>query len=138
MSLSSTPNSQNEFQNNCKTVTLDIKPVMLLFFIPFKVDIDKHTLKPDMAPVNCNILNEMTWINIVHTFMGKFCNKSDSKINTMPMEDMVHDDCVIKGYLNKIRVFTLNMQYFPKWKTLLAMWHNLREISLHVLSGNNR
>jgi hypothetical protein len=56
----------------------------------------------------------------------------------MPMEDMGHDACVIVGYHNKVSVFIPNMQYFPKWKTLLAMWHNLREISLHFLSGNNR
>jgi hypothetical protein len=111
---------------------------MLPFFTPFEVDVDKHTLKPYMAPVNHNILNETTWINIVHTFMGNFCYESDSKINTMQMEDMGHDACVIVGYHNKVSVFILNMQYFPKWKTLLAMWHNLREISLHVLSGNNR
>jgi hypothetical protein len=70
--------------------------------------------------------------------MGNFCNKSGSKINTMPMEDMGHGACVIVGYHNKVSVFILNMQYFPKWKTLLEMWHNQREISLHVLSGNNR
>ncbi len=91
-----------------------------------------------MAPVNHNVLYETTWINIVHTFMGNFCNESDCKINTMSMEDMGHDACVIVGYHNKVSVFILNMQYFSKWKTLLAMWHNLREISLHVLSGNNR
>jgi hypothetical protein len=91
-----------------------------------------------MAPVNHNVLNEMTWINIVHTFMGNFCYKSDSKINTMPMEDMGHDACVIVGYYSKVAVFIPNVQYFSKWKTLLAIWHNLRDISLHVLSGKNR
>jgi hypothetical protein len=94
--------------------------------------------KPYMAPVNHNILNKMTWINIVYTFMGFFCHGSDSKINTKLMEDMGHDACVIVGYHNKVSVFILNVQYFPKWKTLLAMWHNLRGISLHVLSGKNR
>ncbi len=78
-----------------------------------------------MAPVNHNVLNETTWINIVHTFMGFICNESDSKINTKPIEDMGHNTCVIVGYHNKVSEFILNMQYFPKWKTLLAMWHNL-------------
>ncbi len=58
------------------------------------------------------------------------------------MEDMRHDACVIVGYHNKVSVLILNVQYFPKWKTLLVMWHNLGDISLHVLflSGkkNNR
>ncbi len=91
-----------------------------------------------MAPVNHNVLNETTWINIVHTFMGNFVTKMLTKINTMPMEDMGHDACVIEGSHNKVSVFILNVQYFSKWKTLLAMWHNLRDISLHVLSGKNR
>jgi hypothetical protein len=104
---------------------LDIKPVMLPFFTPFEVDIDKHTLKPYMAPVNHNIIHETTWLNIVHTFMGNFCHESDSKNNTTPMEDMGNDACVIVDYHNNVSVFILNVQYFPKWKTLLAMWHNL-------------
>ncbi len=84
---------------------MDIKPVMLPFLTPIEVDIEKHTLKPYMAPVNHSVLNETTWINNVHTFMGNFCHESDSKINTMPMEDMGHDACVIVGYHNKVSVF---------------------------------
>ncbi len=61
-----------------------------------------------------------------------------TKINTTPMEDMGHDACVIVGYHNKGSVFILNVQYFPIWKTLLAIWHNLRDTSLHVLSEKNR
>ena len=67
-----------------------------------------------MAPVDHNVLNETTWINIVHTLMGIFCHESDSKINTTPMEDMGHDACVIVGYHNKVTVFILNVQYFSK------------------------
>jgi hypothetical protein len=107
---------------------------MIPFFTPFEVDL----VKPYMAPVNHNVQNETTWINIVHIFMGFFCHESDSKINTTLMEDMGHDACVIVGYHNEATVFILNVQYFPKWKTLLTMWHNLRDISLHVLSGKNR
>jgi hypothetical protein len=104
---------------------LDIKPVILLFFTPFEVDVANHTLKPYMASVNHNVINETTWLNIVHTFMGNFCRESDSKNNTTPMEDMGNDACVIVGYHNNVSVFILNVQYFPKWKALLAMWHNL-------------
>ncbi len=58
---------------------------MLPFFTPFMVDNDKHTLKPYMAPVNHNVLNETTWLNIVHTFLGIFCHETDNNNNTMPM-----------------------------------------------------
>jgi hypothetical protein len=53
---------------------------MLPFFTPFEVDVEKHTLKPYMAPVNHKVLNETAWINIVHTFMENFWHESDSKI----------------------------------------------------------
>jgi hypothetical protein len=110
---------------------------MLPFFTPFVLDNDKHTLKPYMAPVNHNVLNETTWLNIVNTFMEIFSHKSDNKNNTMPMEDMGHNACVVVGYHKKVSVFTPNVQHFPKWKILLVMWSNLWKISLHVLSGNN-
>ncbi len=53
-------------------VSLEIKPVMLPFFTAFEVYDEKHTLKPYMAPVNHNHLNEITWLKIVHTLMGFF------------------------------------------------------------------
>ncbi len=104
---------------------MDRKPVTLPFLTPFEVDVDKHTLKPNMASVNHNAINETTWLNIVHTFMGFFCHESDSKNNTTPMKDMGNDACVIVGYHNSVSVFILNVQIFQKWKTLLTMWHNL-------------
>ncbi len=82
-------------------ITLDIKPVMLPFCTPFVVDNDKHTLKPYMAPVNHNVLNETTWLNIVHTFLGNFRHETDNNMNTTPMEDMGHDACVVVGYHKK-------------------------------------
>jgi hypothetical protein len=99
---------------------------MLPFCTSFEVDIDKHTLKPYMASVNHNVINEIIWLNIVRTLMGNFCHKSDGKNDTTPMEGMGNDVCVIVGYHNKVSVFMLNMQYFSIWKTLLAMLHNLR------------
>ncbi len=36
---------------------------MLPFCTPFVVNTDNHTLKPYMAQVNHNVLNEKTWVN---------------------------------------------------------------------------
>ena len=69
-------------------VSLEIKPAMLPFFTAFEVDDKKHTLKPYMAPANHNHLNEITWLKIVHTLMGIFCQEKDDKNDTVPMEDM--------------------------------------------------
>ncbi len=84
---------------------MDIKPVMLPFFTSFGVNVDKHTLKPYMAPVNHNVINESMWLNIVHTFMENFCHESAGKNNTMPMESMGNDACVIVGYHNIVSLF---------------------------------
>jgi hypothetical protein len=68
-------------------VSLEIKPAMLPFFTAFEVDNEKHTLKLYMASVNHNHLNEITWLKIVHTLMGIFCQESDDRNDTVPMED---------------------------------------------------
>ena len=78
-------------------VTLEIKPVMLLFFTSLEVDEQKRTLKPYMAPVNHNILDETMWLKIVHTLMGNFCQDDDDVEGTVAMEDMGNDACVLVG-----------------------------------------
>jgi hypothetical protein len=93
---------------------LDIKPSMLLFLMHFKVNLEQHKFKPYMAQINYNVLNETTWINIVHTFIGIFCHDIDSKINTMSMEHMGHDVCLRVGLHNKVSLISPNEQYFPK------------------------
>jgi hypothetical protein len=123
--LTCTQKSQKLFQNNYERITLDIKPVMLPFFTPFVVDIEKHSLEPYMAPVNHNVLNEKTWVNIVHTFMGNFYQETDNQNDTAPMEDVGHDDGVVVGYHKNVSVFTpWNIQQFPKWKTMLKIMSN--------------
>jgi hypothetical protein len=96
-----------------------MKPVMLLFFTAFKVNHEKHTLKPYMAPVNHNHLNEITWLKIVHTLMGIFCQESDDKNDTMPMEDMGRNACVIVGCHKQVSNLMANLQVFQNGKTRL-------------------
>ncbi len=123
--LSTTQSSQKQFQKDCVKVSLEIKPVMLPFFIAFEVDNKKHTLKPYMAPVNHNHINEITWLKIVHTLMGNFCQESDNKNNTMPMEDMGRDACVMLGCHKRVSNLTASLRLFPKWKNTFEMWSNL-------------
>ena len=89
---------------------------MLPFFTAFEVNHKKHTLEPYTAPVNHNHLNEITWLKIVHTLMGKFCHESDDKNNTMPMEDMGRDACVIVGCHKQVSNLKANLQVFSKGK----------------------
>ena len=77
---------------------------MLPFFTPFVVEAKNHTLKPYMAPVNHNVLDEKTWGNIVHSFMGNFCLQTDKDLDSVPMENMGNDACVIVGYHQNVSI----------------------------------
>ena len=92
---------------------------MLPFFTAFKVDNEKHTLKPYMAPVNHNHLNEITWLKIDHTLMGKFCQESDDRNDTVPMEDMGQDACVMIGRHERVSNLTAIYEFFQNGKTRL-------------------
>jgi hypothetical protein len=124
MTLSNTQSSQKTFQKGCTRISLEIKPVMLPFFTPFEVDKKHHTLKPYMAPVNHNIINKTTWIKIVHTLMGNFCQESDDKDDMNALENMGNDACVIVGYHKKASEFTTNVGHFPNWNNPYEMWTN--------------
>ncbi len=97
---------------------------MLPFFTLFEVDKKHHTLKPYMAPVNHNIINKTTWIKIVHTLMGNFCQESDDKDNMNALENMGNDACVIVGYHKEASEFTTNEVNFSNWNNPFEMWTN--------------
>jgi len=103
---------------------LEIKTVMIPFFTPFGVDEKHHTLKPYMAPVNHNIIDETMWIKIVHTLMKNFCQESDDKDDMNALENMGNDACVIVGYPEKASEFTTNEGHFPNWNNPFEMWTN--------------
>jgi hypothetical protein len=104
--LSNTQSSQKIFAKNFTRVSLNIKPSMIPLFTVFDVDIKNHTLKPYMAPVNHNVLNETSFLKIVHTFYGNFCQESDDKYDMNAMETMGNDACVIVGCHEKVSKLT--------------------------------
>ncbi len=131
--MSSTQKSLALFQKNCTLITLNIKPLMLPFFTHFVVNTENHTLMPYMAPVNHNVLNETTWANIVHSFMGNFCHETDEQNDTVPMENMGNDACVIIGYHQNVSIFS---QFYAEQLTrLLKIILTIDFISLLVISG---
>jgi len=68
-----------------------------------KNDIEKIgqiQLRPLMAPVNHNSLDNNKTLNIVHTMLGNFCHGSKDKISHM--EDMGNDTQMFIGYNNKV------------------------------------
>ncbi len=67
-----------------------------------------------MAPVNHNILNETTWLKIVHTLMGNFCQDSDDTKGLVSMEEMGHDACVLVGCHQHVSNFLKN-ELVQRW-----------------------
>ncbi len=57
--------------------------------------------------------------------MGNFCQESDDKNDTMPMEDMGRDASVIVGCHKQVSNLTADLRVFPKWKNTFEMWSNL-------------
>jgi hypothetical protein len=47
--------------------------------------------------------------------MGKFCQESDDRNDTVPMEDMGQDACVMIGCHERVSNLTQFMS-FPEWK----------------------
>ncbi len=77
-----------------------------------------------MALVNHNILNEKTWVKIVHTFMGNFCLETNEQNDAAPMEDMGHDACVVVDYHKNVSVFAQFYTNFQKRTTMLKIITN--------------
>ncbi len=71
--------------------------------LPFLTCMDvteNNKLRPFVAPVNHNVLNESKTLSIAHTMMGNFCHGNKKKESQM--ENMGTDTCVIVGFNNKV------------------------------------
>ncbi len=69
---------------------------------------ENNKLRPFVAPVNHNFLNEAKILSIAHTMMGNFCHGDEKKESHM--ENIGTDACVIVGFDNKVR---LSSYLFP-------------------------
>ena len=85
--------------------------------LPFLTCMDvteNNKLRPFVAPVNHNFLNEAKTLSIVHTMMDNFCHGDKKKVSQM--EYMDTDACVIVGFDNKVRLlsylFPITFFYF--------------------------
>ena len=65
---------------------------------------EKNELRPFVALVNHNFLNEAKTLNIAHTMIGNFCHGDEQK--DLQMEQMGTDACVIVGFNNKVRILS--------------------------------
>ncbi len=75
--------------------------------LPFLTCMDvteNNKLRPFMAPVNHNFLNEAKTLSIVHMMKGNFCHGDKKK--ELQMENIGTEACVIVGFDNKVRLLS--------------------------------
>ena len=74
-------------------------PTILPFLTCMEVT-ENNNLRPFVAPVNHNYLNEAKTSSIVHTMTGNFCRGDNSKDSHI--EQMGSDLCVVVGFNDKL------------------------------------
>ncbi len=102
-----------------KYMDAKITKIMLqvhLTTLPFLTCMDvteNNKLRPFMALVNHNFLNESKALSIAHMMMGNFCHGDKKKESQM--ENMGTDVCVIVGFDNKVRLlsYLFPITFFP-------------------------
>ena len=121
-------------ESNFKTVTLKINPTVMPYLMATTIyhGKRKNILRPYVAPVNHNVLNNEKAINIAHTILGNFCHGDETK--TSQMETIGMDACMMIGYHNKVSKIVANQSFYSKLE-------NYDHLTYHVfnrLSMNNR
>jgi hypothetical protein len=97
---------------------------MLPFLHRLKLTKNTTPSSPIWLPLITKFIYETSWIKIVHTLMGNFCQQRDDKDNMNALENMGNDAGVILGYHKKAREFTTNVSHFPNWSNPYEMWTN--------------
>ncbi len=101
-------------ESNFNTVTLKINPTVMPFLTATTVHRGKkkNLLRPFVAPVNHNVLNNEKAINIAHTILGNFCHGDETKDSQM--ETMGKDASMMIGYHNKVSKIAANQSFYSK------------------------
>jgi len=106
------------------TVTLKINPTVMPFLMATTIHRGKKKkiiLRPYVAPVNHNVLNNEKAINIAHTILGNFCH-GDETTNSQ-METMGMDAYMMIGYHDKVSKTVANQNHvIPNWKIMLILF----------------
>jgi len=119
-------------ERNFLTVTLKINPTVIPFLTATTVHRGKkkNILKPYVAPVNHNILNNEKAINIAHTIMGNFCHGDETK--NSQMETMGMDACMMIGYHDKVSQTVANRSYYSKLENYVHLVYHVLTSVINV------
>ena len=90
----------------------------------------KYILRPYVAPVNHNVLNNEKVINIAHTIMGNFCHGDETK--NSQMETMGMDACMMIGYHDKVSQTVANRSYYSKLENYVHLIYHVLTLVINV------
>jgi len=112
-------------ESNYLTVSLKINPTVIPFLTATTVHLGKkiNILRPYVAPVNHNVLNNEMAINIAHTILGNFCHGDETK--NSQMETMGMDACMMIGYHNKVSKTVANQSYYSKLENYVHLTYHV-------------
>ncbi len=125
----STQKTMTILEKNFLTVTLKINPTVIPFVTTTTVHRGKkkNILRPYVAPVNHNVLNNEKAINIAHNIMGNFCHGDETK--NSQMETMGMDAYMMIGYHDKVSKTVANRSYYSKLENYVHLiYHVLKSV----------
>ena len=109
-----TQKTMSMLESNFNSVTLKINPTVMPFLTATTVHRGKkkNLLRPFVAPVNHNVLNNEKAINIAHTILGNFFHGDETKDSQL--ETMGKDASMMIGYHNKVSKIAANQSFYSK------------------------
>ncbi len=124
--------AKKTYDKSFTKVNCQIHPSVILFLTPMNV-IKTHNEQLDnakilqryVAPVNHNTLTSAKTLQIVHTLMGNYCHRDQTKKSQL--EDMGNDVCLIMGYYDTVRAL-MYVQIILDWNNLLIQLFIIRMI----------
>jgi len=112
-------------ESNFLTVSMKINLTLIPFLMATIVHRDKkkNILRPYVAPVNHNVLNNEKAINIAHTILGNFYHGDETK--NSQMETMGMDAYMMIGYHDKVSKTLANQSYYSKLENYVHLTYHV-------------
>jgi hypothetical protein len=115
--------AKKTYNESFTKVNCQIHPSVIPFLTPMNVKKTYHELldnakilQPYIAPMNHNTLTSAKTLQIVHTLMGNYCHRDQTK--KRQLEDMGNDACLFMGYHDTVKAL-MYVQIILHWINLL-------------------
>jgi hypothetical protein len=125
--MTKTSEIKKDIDDMFQKVNVDLHPSMVPFLTALELSHEKTTLKPYVAPVNHNKVNESKTLQIIHMLVGNFCHGDKNK-ESQP-EDVGNGACIMFACHAKVSHIFLQ-QNILNW---YSVYYNPINICFHFL-----